>query len=93
MNMKLYSIIWCHNSDLSKGKGRCKELVTGYTVLCNTQSEALACFPYHWKHYYKESASFDPEDGVIKIQRCKIDSRGFFANYLMLDRMTVPLEL
>lgn len=91
--MKLYSVMWIHNGDLSKGKGRCKELVTGYTVLCNSQEEALKCMPYHWRHHYKESDSFDIEDGEVKIIRCKIDSRGFYCNYLLMDKMPEPIEL
>ena len=91
--MKLYSVVWMHDSDLSKGKGRCKELVTGYTVLCNTKSEALRCLNWHWDNHYKDSANFDPDDGNITITRCKIDSRDFHANYLLMDRMTEPIEL
>ena len=82
-----------HDSDLSQGKGRCKELVTGYTVLCNSKSEALRCLNWHWSKHYKESAAFDPDDGKLTIQRCKIDSRDFHANYLLLDKMPEPIEL
>lgn len=90
--MKLYSVIWTHNGDLSK-KGKCRDLVTGYTALCNTRSEALHCLEFHFKNHYSGSTSFDIEDGDIKISSCKVDSRGFFANYLLLDRMFEPLEL
>lgn len=93
MYMKLYSVVWMHNGDLSKGKGRCSELVTGYTVLCNNPHEALNCLPYHWRNHYKDNANFDIEDGEVKITRCKIDSRSFNCNYLLLDKMPEPLEL
>ena len=40
-----------------------------------------------------DSAIFDIEDGEVKFIRCKIDSRNFNANYLLLDKMPEPLEL
>lgn len=91
--MKLYSVIWMYDKDLSKGKGRCVECVTGFTVLCNNAQEALSCLPYHWHTYYKSRDVFDIEDGEVKLTRCKIDSRNFNANYIFLDKMREPLEL
>lgn len=91
--MKLYSVLWIHDKDLSKGKGRCHDLVTSFTVICNNPTEALRCLNYHWFHHYKSNDVFEIDDGEVQITRCKIDSRNFHANYLIMDKMPEPLEL
>lgn len=91
--MILYSVIWTHNSDLAKGKGHCKNKIVGCTCLCRYQSEALRCFIWHFEHRYTERKNFDIDDGEVKISRCKVDSRGFDAHYLMMDKMPEPLDL
>lgn len=91
--MKLYCVTWTLNPALAKGKGRCGDPVTGYTILSNNRDEALRCLRWHWHMHYPHCKEFDIEDGDIKISRCKIDSRGFSPNYLLLDSMKVPIEL
>ena len=91
--MVLYNVVWLYSNDLAKGKGRCTDLVTGFTVLCRNSHDALNCLDYHFHHHYKSSNVFDIEDGEVKLSRCKIDSRNFNANYLMMDGIKEPIEL
>lgn len=81
------------SNDLAKCKGRKPSLVTGFTVLCRNSHDALACLDYHFKHYYDSSDIFDIEDGEVKLSRCKVDSRNFNANYLLMDGIKEPVEL
>lgn len=91
--MVIYCVTWIHSNDLTKGKGRCLEPVTGFTVICRNSSDALACLEYHFRNKYKGSDIFDIEDGKVELQRCKVDSRNFHANYMMMDGIREPLEL
>lgn len=63
------------------------------TVLCRQRSQALSTIEYYFKHCYKNIKKLDFDDGSVSLSRCKIDSRGFQANFLMLEDMAQPFDL
>lgn len=93
--MVLYLVNWTAESELTQGKGKVKnrEGVIGFTVLCRNCHDAVSCLYWYFDHEYKNSNNLSVDDGVVRLTRCKIDSRGFTANYMMMDGIREPIEL
>lgn len=90
--MLVYNVIWFHDKDLTTGKGKCKECVVTINVLCRHAGDALRCFNWYFDKKHVKS-EFTINDGEIKLKRVKIDSRGFNADYMMMDGIKEPLAL
>lgn len=95
--MLIYLCQWSLDKELAKGLGKpkAKEFIYGFTVICRSSADAVRCL-----QWYHESVFFDQcnrkytiNDGIISLARTKIDSRGFTANYLLMDGMKEPLIL
>lgn len=94
--MLVYHIRWTVDKDLVKGKGRTShaEYLINLSVLCNNIKEAQACFLWYFRHEFPwHRLSLSPDDGELILKRAKIDSRGFFPNYLYMDNMKIPINL
>lgn len=93
--MVVYSVTWILNKNHCKGSGRVKknELIFGFTALCRTKFDALACLDYHFHRKFVHRDSVCLDDGDILLKRSVIDSRHFDVNYLMMDGISEPLEL
>lgn len=93
--MLVYSVRWCSDSSLTKGKGRVlkQEGLIGFTVLCRNSKDAVSCFEWFFRHQYKNSANLDPADGTLSLTRCKLDSRNFHIDYLQADGIKTPVCL
>lgn len=94
--MVLYNVTWIVDNNLTKGKGRLLsgEHVFGFNVLCDSSSSALRCLQYCFVHHFSANKhNLTLDDGVIKLSRSVIDSRGFCAQYLLLNGMREPIYL
>lgn len=94
--MVLYSVYWCPDTELKRGKGRIKksdDYHIRFSVLCRTSSDALRCLAWHFRHHYVNSIDLTLDDGVIQLKRQIVDSRSFSAKYLMMDGIKEPIIL
>lgn len=93
--MLIYTVQWSHSSALSKGKGRTKdsENLFAFSVLCRNRKDAISCLDYHFNNVFKHRDNVCIDDGEISLRRSIVDSRGFTANYLMMDGIREPLVL
>lgn len=93
--MVIYTVVWTHSSPLSKGKGRVKdsENFFAFSVICRNRKDAVACLDYHFNNVFKHRDNVCIDDGEVTLRRALIDSRGFNANYLMMDGISEPLVL
>ena len=93
--MLIYLVKWFASSELTKGKGRVKnnDKTVCFTVICRNSSDAMRCLDYHFKHVYSNPNNLTVDDGTVTLMRCTIDSRGFNANYMLMDGLREPLIL
>lgn len=93
--MVLYLVTWTYDSELAKGKGKIKnhDYLIGFTVLCRNSNDALKCLQYHFDNVYNNPKNLSIDDGHISLKRTTIDSRGFTANYMLMDGLREPLTL
>lgn len=89
--MLIYSVTWKADDELIKGKGRIKssEYLFSFTVLCRNSKDATSCLEYLFELNY--NGKFSLCDGVVTLKRCKLDSRNFTFQYLLMDGMKKPL--
>lgn len=91
--MLLYLVTWELDKSLAKGKGKISNPLIAFKVLCRNSSDALHCLSWHFQREYDNPKSLTLDDGLISLSRCTIDSRGFTANYLMMDGIREPIYL
>lgn len=93
--MLVYTVLWSHSSVLAKGKGRSKdsESLCAFSVICRNRKDAVACLDYHFNNVFKHRDNISIDDGEIILRRAIVDSRGFNANYLMMDGIREPILL
>ena len=95
LDMVIYTVLWSHDSVLAKGKGRTKdsENLCAFSVICRNRKDAVACLDYHFNHVFRHRSNVSIDDGEVILRRATIDSRGFTANYLMMDGIREPISL
>lgn len=95
--MVLYNVTWSADNNLTKGKGRLHngEHVFGFSVLCDSSSSAHRCLIWYFDHFFSKVNKHDLslDDGVIRMNRITVDSRGFIAQFLLLYDMREPIYL
>lgn len=93
--MLLYFVQWSVDNKLTKGKGRTKndDVNFMFTCLCRNSANALECAYHYFHHSFNNTSNLTFDDGIINLKRCVVDSRGFSANFLMLDGMREPINL
>lgn len=96
--MVLYLASWSFDKNTAirgrVGRPKTNDYGINVLVLCRNSSDALRCLSYEfYSTIYREDSSLSFGDGEIKLSRRKIDSRGFVAQYLMMDGMKEPLFL
>lgn len=93
--MLLYYARWTFNPLNGSGKGnkiRKNDSTIDAVVLCSSSYNAHETLVYLFNRKFLNT-DIDFQDGDIFIERKKIDSRGFIANWLMLDEFKEPFNL
>lgn len=91
--MLVYIVSWNPDQELCKGKGRVSKFQPIYfTVLCRSSVDAMCCLNYIFHKKYVNS-DIDLCDGIFRLLRSKIDSRGFHVDYLYCDGISKPICL
>lgn len=93
--MVIYSVLWFHKSDLSKGKGKVnkKENMFNVTILCRNSSDAIKAAMWCFEHEFNSPHGLTFDDGEITLMRKVVDSRNFHAHYIYMDGIPYPLSL
>lgn len=93
--MLVYLVSWVYSHDLAKGKGKItkNEISVMFSVLCRNSKDALKCLEWVFAHDFKNQHNLTLDDGEITLKRSIVDSRNIMASYLLMDGMTIPLEL
>lgn len=93
--MLVYLVSWVYSHDLAKGKGKItkNEISVMFSVLCRNSKDALKCLEWVFTHDFKNQHNLTLDDGEITLKRSIVDSRNIMASYLLMDGMTIPLEL
>lgn len=91
--MLVYHVSWSLDPELAKGKGRAshKEFHYSFSVLCRSSKDAIQCFQWLFENDYKSPHGFDVSDGVLTLQRLKLDSRNFSFRWLFMDGIKRPI--
>lgn len=91
----VYDVLWVRDSVLAKGKGRVKkdEIVINFTVICGSSNDAIKCLEFVFREQYRNNNGLSLSDGVITLKRSKVDSRGFYPNYMLMDGIREPIYL
>lgn len=94
--MVLYYIRWERDEDFPLKKlskdNKHRHLVHA-NVLCQSVSDATRFLAWYFGKCFGFQDDITLADGFISYKRCKIDSRGFTPEYLMLPGMKEPFYL
>lgn len=84
-DMVIYSVLWFHKSELSKGKGKVnnKENMFNVTILCRNSSDAIKAAMWCFEHDFNSPHGLTFDDGEITLMRKVVDSRNFHAHYIL----------
>lgn len=93
--MILYSIHWERDpdfprKDLTKDQKDSNHFII--SCLCRSISDAVRCAEWYFGKRYGYSGQLRITDGILRCTRCKIDSRNFNVQYLLLDGMREPFD-
>lgn len=92
--MQIYNVHWAYDSSLGKGTGKLSsdKKFFDIVVLVRSRADALRAFEILFNKVHSNDG-ICPDDGFLTFNRCLVDSRNIFCNYLMLDGMKEPLYL
>lgn len=94
--MLIYCVTFRVPQEVVSGRGRVKKVDnrhTGFLVLCRNKIDAIRCLSWHFYNVYKKKIdnNWELDDVEVTLVRSKVDSRNFYFNYLLMDKMKAPL--
>lgn len=93
--MLVYQVSWSVDENNSKGKGRVPKSGSyfSFTVLCRNSKDAMSCLDWYFSHEFNNPQGLDVSDGLVKLSRVTLDSRGFNVRYLLMDGIKRPVKM